>query len=143
MLLAITFDIFEMEEYIMKLITVILRPEKEAVLKDVLMSIGYHGIASKDTIGLGEQKTTITQMFRGQKYEQKLEGVKRKEITFVVPDERVDSVIQAIKNNASTNQGGDGRIYISPLDDSIHIHSGDKHIGDSSEKALAEGEQHE
>lgn len=127
----------------MKLIKVILRPEKEAELKDVLMGTGYHGITSKDTIGLGEQKKTITQIYRGKKYEQRVDSIRRKEIEFVVPDERVNNAIQTIRKIASTEHGGDGRIYISTLDDAIHIHSGDRHSGDSSEKELVEGTSHE
>ncbi len=44
----------------MKLFKVILRPEKEFVLKDVLSGIGYHGITSKDSAGLGESKKKLS-----------------------------------------------------------------------------------
>lgn len=125
----------------MKLFKVILRPEKEAELKDVLRGIGYHGITSKDCMGLGEQKKTITQIYRGRVYEQRVDSIKRKEMEFVVPDDRVVKAVQTIRKIAATDQGGDGRIYISTLDDSIHIHSGDKHVGDSSEEGLASVEQ--
>ena len=48
------------------------------------------------------------------------------------PD-KVKKVIETIRKVAVTEQGGDGRIYVSTLDESIHIHSGDTHSGDSSE----------
>ncbi len=52
---------------------------------------------------------------------------------FVVADYRVESVIKTIRDVVATEQGGDGRIYISTLDNAIHISSGDRHLGDSSE----------
>ena len=118
---------------IMKLFKVVLRPEKEFVLKDVLSGIGYHGITSKDSAGLGESKKIVKQVYRGKVYEQRVDAVKRKELEFVVPDDKVEKVIETIRNVAVTEQGGDGRIYVSTLDESIHIHTGDTHSGDSSE----------
>ncbi|MCP5005822.1 MAG: P-II family nitrogen regulator, partial [Planctomycetes bacterium] len=56
--------------------------------------------------------------------------------------ENVKKVIETIRNVAKTDPGGDGRIYVTPLDESVHIHSGDKHLGDSSEKELEGDELH-
>ncbi|MGR3304187.1 MAG: P-II family nitrogen regulator [Candidatus Scalindua sp.] len=124
----------------MKLFKVILRPEKEFVLKDVLSGIGYHGITSKDSAGLGESKKIVKQVYRGKVYEQRVDAVKRKELEFVVPDDKVQKVIETIRNVAVTEQGGDGRIYVTTLDESIHIHTGDTHSGDSSEDEQNGGE---
>ena len=55
----------------MKLFKVILRPEKEFVLKDFLSGIGYHGITSKDSAGLRESKKVVKQVYRGKVYEQR------------------------------------------------------------------------
>ena len=121
----------------MKLVKVILRPEKTYELKDVLYGLGYHGITAKQVMGFGEQKKTIKQVYRGRVYEQRVDALKREELEFVVPDANLEKVIETIRNVAKTNQGGDGRIYVLPLEDSIHIHSGDKHLGDPSEKELA------
>jgi nitrogen regulatory protein PII len=120
----------------MKLFKVILRPEKEFVLKDVLSGIGYHGITSKDSAGFGESKKVVKQVYRGKVYEQRVDAVRRKEIEFVVPDDKVKKVIETIRKVAVTEQGGDGRIYVSTLDESIHIHTGDTHSGDTSEDGL-------
>jgi nitrogen regulatory protein PII len=120
----------------MKLVKVILRPEKEFELKDVLSGLGYHGITSKDSAGFGESKKVVKQVYRGKVYEQRVDAIKRKELEFVVPDDRVEKVVETIRKIAVTSQGGDGRIYISTLDDSIHIHTGDKHFGDTSEEGL-------
>ncbi|KKM13423.1 hypothetical protein LCGC14_1716370 [marine sediment metagenome] len=120
----------------MKLVKDILRPEKEFELKDVLSGIGYHGITSKESAGFGESKKIIKQVYRGKVYEQRVDAVKRKELEFVVPDDKVEKVVETIRKVAVTSHGGDGRIYISTLDDAIHIHTGDKHLGDSSEEEM-------
>jgi nitrogen regulatory protein P-II 1 len=123
----------------MKLVKVIMRPEKSLELKDVLSGIGFHGITSKDCYGFGESKKIVTQVYRGKVYEQRVDAIKRKEIEFVVPDDRFEKVIETIRKVAATSHGGDGRIYISTLDESLHIHTGDRHLGDSSE----EGKEHD
>ncbi len=117
----------------MKLIKVILRPEKTMELKDALSGLGYHGITAKHASGFGEQKKTVKQIYRGKVYEQRVDAIKREELEFVVADYRVESVIKTIRDVVATEQGGDGRIYISTLDNAIHISSGDRHLGDSSE----------
>lgn len=45
----------------------------------------------------------------------------------------MQKVIETVRKVVVTEQGGDGRIYVSTLDESIHIHAGDTHLGDSSE----------
>ncbi len=117
----------------MKLIKVIFRPEKLLDLKDALSALGYHGITFKTNFGFGEQRKTIRQIFRGKIYEKRVDATKRAEIEFVVADYRVAKVIETIRNVTKTEQEGDGRIYIFPMENAIHIHSGDRHLGDSSE----------
>jgi Nitrogen regulatory protein PII len=120
----------------MKLIKVIMRPEKTYELKDILSGIGYHGITAKACSGFGESKKVIKQVFRGKVYEQRVEAVKREELEFVVPDDKVGKVLETIRKVVATDQGADGRIYVSTLDEAIHIHSGSRHLGDSSEDEL-------
>ena len=120
----------------MKLIKVIMRPEKTYALKDILTGLGYHGITAKTCSGFGESKKVVKQVYRGKVYEQRVDAVKREELEFVVPDDKVEKVLETIRNVAATDQGADGRIYVSTLDESIHIHSGDRHFGDASEKDL-------
>ena len=122
----------------MNLVKVILRPEKAHDLKDILTGTGYHGITTKDISGYGEQKQTIKQVYRGRVYEQVVDTVKRTELEFVVPDDKVEKVMTTIRKAVSTGKGGDGRIYVVPMKDAVHIHSGSKHIGDSSEEDLSD-----
>ena len=117
----------------MKLIKVILKPEKTLDLKDELTNLGYHGISTKHTFGYGEQIKTIKQVYRGKVYEQRIDAVKREELEFIVADYRVKSVIESIRSVTKSDQGGDGRIYVLPVEQSIHIHTGGRHMGDSTE----------
>ena len=117
----------------MKLIKVVLKPEKTMDLKDILTKLGYHGITTKHTFGYGEDKKIVKQVYRGKVYEQRVDAVKREELEFIVADYRVKSVIDAIRGVTKTDQGGDGRIYVLPIEQSIHIHTGDRHLGDSTE----------
>ena len=117
----------------MKLIKVVCKPEKTMEVKDVLTDLGYHGITSKHTLGYGECKKIVKQVYRGKVYEQRTDAVKREELEFVVADYRVKSVMEAIRSVTKTEEGADGRIYVFPIEQSIHIHTGDRHIGDSTE----------
>ncbi len=98
-----------------------------------MSALGYHGITFKTNFGFGEQRKTIRQIFRGKIYEKRGDAFKRAEIEFVVADYRVEKVIETIRNVTKTEQEGDGRIYIFPMENAVHIHSGDRHLGDSSE----------
>jgi nitrogen regulatory protein P-II 1 len=121
----------------MKLIKVIFRPEKILELKDALTKLGYHGITFKANLGFGEQRKKIKQVFRGKIYEKRADATKRAEIEFIVADYRVEKVIETIRSIAATEEEGDGRIYIFPMENAIHIHSGSKHLGDSSETGFS------
>ncbi len=120
----------------MKLIRAIIRPEKALELKDLLSDSGYHGINTTDCHGYGESKKIVRQIYRGKSFEQRVDAVQRTELELVVPDNKVDNVIRTIRNVAVTNHGADGRIYVSAMNDSVHIHSGEVHLGDASEKDL-------
>ena len=120
----------------MKLIKAIIRPEKALELKDLLSDSGYHGINTTDCHGYGESKKIVRQIYRGKSFEQRVDAVKRTELEIVVPDNKVNNVIRTIRNVAVTNHGADGRIYVSAMNESVHIHSGEVHLGDASEKDL-------
>ncbi len=116
----------------MKLVRAILRPEKVLMLKDSLTESGYHGIITNECCGYKGNKKTDKLVYRGKVYEQRVDAVKREELEFVVPDDKVDNAIQIIREIAVTVHGADGRIYIFPMDDSVSIHSGHEHCGDQS-----------
>ncbi len=117
----------------MKIIKVVMKPDKTMELRDLLSNLGYHGITTRDSVGYVENKKTDKLIYRGKIYEQRVDAVKREELEFVVSDYRVKSVIESIRSVTRTDDGSDGRIYILPVEQSIHIHSGDRHLGDSTE----------
>ena len=117
----------------MKLVKVIIRPEKKFVLKDALADMGCHGITTKECSGFAESKETIREHYHGTVYEQRIDDIKREEMEFVVPDDKVKEVIENVKSIATTDDGADGRIYVSALEESVHIHNGSEHRGDTNE----------
>ncbi len=117
----------------MKLVKVIMRPEKKFALKDVLADLGYHGITTKECSGYGESKKTIREVYSGRVYEQRGDVVKREEMEFVVPDDKVKEVLENVQLVAATDDGADGRIYVSALEESVHINNGKEHTGDGNE----------
>ncbi len=117
----------------MKLVKVIMRPEKKFALKDALADMGYHGITTKECTGFGESRKTIREVYSGRVYEQRTDVVKREEMEFVVPANKVKEVLENIQRVASTDDGADGRIYVSALEESVHIHNGSDHLGDGNE----------
>ena len=116
-----------------KLVKVIMRPEKKFALKDVLADLGYHGITSKECSGYGESKKTIREVYNGRVYEQRIDVIKREEMEFVVPANKVKEVLENVQIVASTDDGADGRIYVSALEQSVHVHNGSEHRGDENE----------
>ena len=117
----------------MKLVKVIMRPEKKFALKDVLADLGYHGITTKECSGFGESKKTIREVYNGRVYEQRIDVAKREEMEFVVPANKVKEVLEHVQLVAATDEGADGRIYISALEEAVHIHNGSEHSGDGNE----------
>ena len=120
----------------MKLVKVIIRPEKKFALKDVLANMGCHGITTKVCLGFGESKETIKEDYNGRVYEQRNDFSNREEMEFVVPDDKVNEVLENVKKVAATDDGSDGRIYVSALEQSVHVHNGSEHRGDENEYYL-------
>ncbi|MGR3175660.1 MAG: P-II family nitrogen regulator [Candidatus Scalindua sp.] len=94
------------------------------------------GFRPNKPLDMENKKKTVKQVYRGKIYQQRIDTVKRVELEFVVADYRIDSVIETIRNVTKTGMGADGRIYIFPLDNAIHIHSGSRHLGDSTEEGF-------
>ncbi len=117
----------------MKLVKVIMRPEKKFALKDALVEMGCHGITTKESSGFEESKNTIREVYGGSVYERRNDFIIREEIEFAVPDDKVKDVLENVQRIASTDDGADGRIYVSALEESIHIHNGSEHSGDRNE----------
>ncbi len=102
----------------MKLIIAIIKPFKLEEVKDALSGIGVEGMTVTEVKGFGRQKGH-TEIYRGREYTVDL--LPKVKIEMVLPDELVEQAVQAIMNNARTGKIGDGKIFLSKVDEAIRI----------------------
>jgi nitrogen regulatory protein P-II 1 len=107
----------------MKKILAIIRPDKLEEVKQALEEIGCHGLTIKEVRGRGRQ-LGITESYRGHDY--KVDLLPKTEIEIVVKEEDLDKIIDTIIKTAQTGDIGDGKIFISPVDDVIRIRTGER-----------------
>src|SRR3989338_6866253 len=107
----------------MKKIEVIIRPERLDAVRSALSKVGAAGLMISDIEGHGKQKGVV-QQWRGEKY--KVELLPKTKIEVVVKDADVDRIIKAVVDNAKTGEIGDGKIFISNIEDAIRIRTGEK-----------------
>ena len=107
----------------MKKIEVIIRPERLDAVRSALNKVGAAGLMISDIEGHGKQKGVV-QQWRGEKY--KVELLPKTKIEVVVKDADVDRIIKAVVDNAKTGEIGDGKIFISNIEDAIRIRTGEK-----------------
>jgi len=106
----------------MKLITSIIRPNKVDEVKDALGKLGLSGMTVTEVRGHGKQKGH-TAIYRGQEYEVSL--LPKMAVEIVVPDGRVDEMVNAISLAARTGEIGDGRVFVMPVHQSYRIRTGE------------------
>jgi nitrogen regulatory protein P-II 1 len=99
-------------------IEAIIQPSRFEAVKDLLTQLGIGGMTITDVRGHGRQKGH-TEIFRGREYSVDL--IPKVKVELVVPDEVVDSAIEAIIKSASSGKIGDGKIFLSKVDDAIRI----------------------
>lgn len=107
----------------MKKIEAIVRPEKAEIVRHALEKAGCGGLMLTEIQGHGQQKG-ITQQWRGEQY--KMELLPKMKIELVVKDSDVDRILKTIIENAKTGEIGDGKIFVSTIDTSIKIRTGEK-----------------
>lgn len=106
----------------MKRIEAILRPDKLEDVKHALTSAGHAGLTVTEVKGHGIQKG-ITQHWRGQEYT--IDLLPKVSIVAVVNDHEVTDVVEAIVAAARTDRIGDGKIFVSPVEQVIRIRTGE------------------
>ena len=111
----------------MKLITAIIKPFKLEAVKEALTSAGVEGMTVTEVKGFGRQKGH-TEVYRGSEYT--VDFLPKAKIEIAVSDEIKDKVVAAITAAAKTGKIGDGKIFVTPLDDIIRIRT-DEH-GDAA-----------
>lgn len=107
----------------MKKIEAIIRPEKLESVQRALEKVGYSGLMISEIEGHGKQKG-IVQQWRGEKY--KVEFLPKIKIEIIVKDDEVERIIKTIVDSAKTGEIGDGKIFISPVENAVRIRTGEK-----------------
>ena len=107
----------------MKRIDAVIRPFKLDEVKDRLTAWGVTGLTVFEVRGFGRQKGH-TELYRGTEYA--VDFQPKILITILVPDELVESVVQGIADVARTGKVGDGKIFVTPVDDVIRIRTNER-----------------
>ncbi|MDB5816731.1 MAG: transcriptional regulator [Rhizobacter sp.] len=106
----------------MKMITAIVKPFKLDEVREALSTIGVQGITVTEVKGFGRQKGH-TELYRGAEYV--VDFLPKVKIEAAVDDAIVDRVIEAIESAARTGKIGDGKIFVSPLEQVVRIRTGE------------------
>jgi nitrogen regulatory protein P-II 1 len=103
-------------------IEAIVRHHKLEEIKEALVSQGFHGMTVTEVRGFGRQKGQ-TETYRGAEY--KIDFVPKLKLELIVPDSAKDKVIGTLVKQSQTGKIGDGKIFISPINDAIRIRTGE------------------
>ena len=106
----------------MKLVTAIIKPFKLQEVKEALLSIGVSGLTITEVKGYGRQKGH-TELYRGAEYS--VDTLPKLKLEIISSDEQVSDVVNSIQNSASTNQIGDGKIFVTSLESIVRIRTGE------------------
>ena len=107
----------------MKKIEAIIKPFKLDEVKEALHEVGIQGITVIEAKGFGRQKGH-TELYRGAEYV--VDFLPKVKIEVVIEDGMLDAVLDAVQAAAKTGRFGDGKIFISSIDESIRIRTGEK-----------------
>lgn len=106
----------------MKKIEAIIKPFKLDEVKEALQEIGVQGLSVVEVKGFGRQKGH-TELYRGAEYV--VDFLPKVKIEVVLPDDQVDAALEAIIAAARTDKIGDGKIFVSPVEQAIRIRTGE------------------
>jgi nitrogen regulatory protein P-II 2 len=106
----------------MKLITAIVKPFKLDDVRESLSEIGVQGITVTEVKGFGRQKGH-TELYRGAEYV--VDFLPKVKIEIAVPESLVEQTIEAVTKSANTGKIGDGKVFVSPLEQVIRIRTGE------------------
>ena len=112
----------------MKLVTAIIKPFKIDDVRNALTKVGVAGLTVTEVKGFGRQKGH-TELYRGAEYV--VDFLPKVRVEAAVPEHQVEQAVEAIEQAARTGKIGDGKIFVSPLDEVIRIRT-----GESGEAAL-------
>ena len=107
----------------MKLVTAIIKPFKLDEVKEALHEIGLQGITVLEAKGFGRQKGH-TELYRGAEYV--VDFLPKVKIELVIDDNLVERAVEAIQQSAHTGRIGDGKIFITQVDEAIRVRTGER-----------------
>ena len=107
----------------MKQIDAIIKPFKLDEVKEALTKVGIQGMTITEVKGFGRQKGH-TELYRGAEYS--VDFLPKVKIQILVPDDKASQVVDAILQTARTGKIGDGKIFITPVEEVIRIRTGEK-----------------
>lgn len=106
----------------MKLVTAIIKPFKLDDVREALSEIGVQGMTVTEVKGFGRQKGH-TELYRGAEYV--VDFLPKVKIEVAIGDDMLDGTLEAITKAANTGKVGDGKIFVSPLEEVVRIRTGE------------------
>jgi nitrogen regulatory protein P-II 2 len=106
----------------MKFITAVVKPFKLDDVREALAEVGVQGITVSEVKGFGRQKGH-TELYRGAEYV--VDFLPKVKLEIAIDDDQVDTVVEAITKSAHTGKIGDGKIFITTLEEVIRIRTGE------------------
>lgn len=107
----------------MKMVEAIIKPFKLDEVKETLTKAGVQGMTVREVKGFGRQKGH-TELYRGAEYT--VDFLPKVKIQVLVPDEKAQQVVETITTAARTGKIGDGKIFVTPVEEVIRIRTGEK-----------------
>lgn len=107
----------------MKKVQAIIKPFKLEEVKEALSKVGIKGLTVVEVKGFGRQKGH-KELYRGAEYE--IEFLPKVKLEVVVPDNEVETVIETIVSSARTGRLGDGKVFVTPVEEVIRIRTGER-----------------
>ena len=107
----------------MKQITAVVRPSKVDAVKDALVALDVVGMTIRDVRGFGRQKGQV-ERYRGNEFT--VEFIPKVSISVVVNDDKLEASISAISAAAHTGEIGDGKIFVSNVEEAVRIRTGER-----------------
>jgi len=112
----------------MKMVTAIIKPFKLDDVREALSEIGVQGLTATEVKGFGRQKGH-TELYRGAEYV--VDFLPKVKLEIAIADDQVDAVIEAVTQSAQSGKIGDGKIFVTSIEQTIRIRT-----GESGEEAL-------
>lgn len=107
----------------MKKVEAIIKPFKLEEVKEALANVGIKGLTVIEVKGFGRQKGH-KELYRGAEYE--IEFLPKVKLEVIVPESELENVVEAIVSSARTGRLGDGKVFVSPVEEVIRIRTGER-----------------